>query len=223
MTGNASDLLTSALSNPWLLASWAAIAGFCVVLLVLDLRHRNPEIMGLMRLVWILTVAYSGPLGLALYWTTGRKQIVRDSLWRRGARSTAHCYSGCGLGEIVGLVITVGLLGLTTWWVAAVTFALAYAFGFALTVGPLMQEGVPLKTALWDAFTSESASITVMEVVAIASDIWLSQGAGMAEALFWSSMVVSLSLGLLAAYPVNVLLIRFGVKEGMHSPKEMAH
>ena len=25
-----------------------------------------------------------------------------------------------------------------------------------------------------------------------------------------------------AAYPVNVLLIRFGVKEGMHDPREMA-
>ena len=35
-------------------------------------------------------------------------------------------------------------------------------------------------------------------------------------------MVVSLSLGLLAAWPVNVLLIRFGVKEGMHDPREMA-
>ena len=30
-------------------------------------------------------------------------------------------------------------------------------------------------------------------------------------------------MGLLAAYPVNLLLIHFGIKEGMHSPKEMAH
>ena len=119
-------------------------------------------------------------------------------------------------------MITVGMLSLTTWWVAGVTFVLAYAFGYALTVGPLMQDGVPLKTALWDAFASETASITMMEVVAIGSDIWLSKGASMDQVLFWTSMAVSLSLGLLAAYPVNVLLIRFGVKEGMHSPKEMA-
>ncbi|MEJ1994874.1 MAG: DUF4396 domain-containing protein [Limibacillus sp.] len=216
------ETLTAPLSNPALLIAWVALTAVCLAVLLYDLRVRNPEIMGLMRLVWFLTVFYSGPLGLALYWTTGRKQIRRDSIWRRGARSTAHCYSGCGLGEVVGIMITVGMLSLTTWWVAGVTFVLAYAFGYALTVGPLMQDGVPLKTALWDAFASETASITMMEVVAIGSDIWLSKGATMDQVLFWTSMAVSLSLGLLAAYPVNVLLIRFGVKEGMHSPKEMA-
>ena len=50
--------LQAFLSNPWALGIWAAAAGFCVLLLVRDLRLRNPEIMGLMRLVWILTVAY---------------------------------------------------------------------------------------------------------------------------------------------------------------------
>jgi hypothetical protein len=29
-------------------------------------------------------------------------------------------------------------------------------------------------------------------------------------------------MGLIAAYPVNVILIRLGVKSGMHSPKEAA-
>jgi len=216
------DTLTALLSSPIVLLIWLVITATCLALLLRDLRVMNPEIAGLMRLVWFLTVLYSGVLGLALYWFTGRKQIARDSLWRRGARSTAHCYSGCGLGEILGVVITVGVLSLGTWWVAGITFLLAYAFGYALTVGPLMQEGVPLSTALWDAFASETASITMMEVVAIASDIWLSKGATMDQTIFWTSMAVSLSLGLAAAYPVNVLLIRFGVKERMHSPKEMA-
>ena len=165
---------------------------------------------------------YSGPLGLCGYYYSGRKQIARDSLWRRGFRSVAHCYSGCGAGEIVGVIITVGLLSLGNWWVAGVTFALAYVAGYALTVGPLMEEGVGLKDAMRDAFYSETASITVMEIVAIGTDLWLSQGATMGQALFWSSLVFSLSMGLIAAYPVNVLLIRLGVKEGMHSPREMA-
>ncbi len=39
--------------------------------------------------------------------------------------------------------------------------------------------------------------------------------------VFWGALIISLSMGLLAAYPVNVLLIRFGVKEGMHNPKHM--
>lgn len=44
----------------------------------------------------------------------------------------------------------------------------------------------------------------------------------MGEALFRSSLAFSLTAGLIAAYPVEVLLVRFGVKEGMHDPREMA-
>lgn len=175
-----------------------------------------------MRAVWLLTTLYSGPIGAALYWVTGRKQIARDSLWRRAGRSVAHCYSGCGAGEIVGLVISVGILALGTGWVVATTFAFAYIFGLGLTVGPLMQEGVGLKQALIDGAVSETASIAVMEAVAISVDLWLAGSAGMGDALFWASMAVSLTIGLAAAYPVNAVLIAYGVKEGMHDPREMA-
>ncbi len=206
----------------WLVGLWLAVTIGCVLWLLRDLRTRNPETTGLMRLVWIFTVAYSGPLGLWIYWVTGRKQIARDSVWRRGARSVAHCYSGCGLGEITGLLITVGLLSLGNWWVVGTTFTLAYVAGFALTVGPLMQEGIAPAVALRDAFYSETASITVMEIVAISVDLLLAGTATLGEPLFWSSLIVSLTAGLAAAYPVNVLLIRWGVKEGMHDPREMA-
>jgi hypothetical protein len=176
-----------------------------------------------MKWVWGLTALYSGPLGLAGYDWSGRRQIPRDDLWRRAFRSVAHCYSGCGIGEIVGLVVTVGVLGLSTWWVAAVTFACAYIAGFALTIGPLMQGGEGFRAALRDTLWSETASIGVMEATAIAVDLWLAGAAGLGSARFWASLAVSLSVGLLAAYPVNVLLIRCGIKEGMHSPKAHAH
>jgi len=61
-----------------------------------------------------------------------------------------------------------------------------------------------------------------MELVAIGVDLWLAGNATIGEPLFWSSLVVSLTAGLVAAYPVNVLLIALGVKEGMHSPRELA-
>ena len=35
-------------------------------------------------------------------------------------------------------------------------------------------------------------------------------------------LVVSLTAGLVAAYPANVLLIRAGVKAGLRSPRELA-
>jgi hypothetical protein len=216
------DAIRSFLSDPVTLSVWVALVLASVAWTVLDLRTRNPEMGGLMKLVWVLTVLYSGPLGAFVYVYSGRKQIARDSLPRRAFRSVAHCYSGCGLGEIVGVSVSVGLFAMGQYWVAAVTFACAYTAGFALTVGPLVQEGVGLRRALWDAFLAETPSIVVMEAVAIGVDLWLAGSAGMGDALFWAALAVSLSCGLLAAYPVNILLIRWGVKEGMHDPREMA-
>ncbi len=214
--------LKHAVTNHVVLIVWFIFVALSVATLIYDLLRRNREIVGLMKFVWIFSVVYSGPIGLTIYWLAGRKQISRDSLWRRGWRSTAHCYSGCGGGEIVGVFIAAGLLGLANWWIVGLTFVLAYIAGYALTVGPLMQEGVPLHRALRDALYSETASITVMEIAALGVDRWLAPQARFNDTLFWSSLVVSLTVGLFAAYPVNLLLVHFGIKEGMHDPREMA-
>jgi hypothetical protein len=55
--------------------------------------------------------------------------------------------------------------------------------------------------------------------VAIGVDIWVAGEATMGDVLFWTSLLFSLTMGLLAAYPVNVLLIQLGVKEGMMNPR----
>ncbi|SEM95711.1 protein of unknown function [Roseovarius tolerans] len=211
------------LQSPWFLAAWAVLMVPSLAIVIRDLRMRNAHLMPLMKWVWALTVFYSGPLGLAVYWWSGRKEIAADGQWRRAARSVAHCYSGCGLGEIVGLTLAVGVLAAPTVATALITFAFAYAAGFALTVGPLMQEGTSFGQAARDAVYSETPSITIMEIVAIGVDLTLAGSAGPGQVLFWSSMIVSLSCGLIAAYPVNVILIRLGVKAGMMDPRNTDH
>jgi hypothetical protein len=215
------EALRQFLTNPVVLVVWGTLVALSLGVLIRDLRTSNAMLGSLMNYVWGFTVLYSGPIGLAGYWYSGRAQISHDSLWRRGFRSVSHCYSGCGAGEITGIVIALGLLSLGTRYVALATFALAYVFGYAITMGPLMQEGVPLEEAFADAFYSETASIAVMEIVAIATDLWLAGEATMSDTLFWAALVFSLSVGLLAAYPVNVLLISRDVKEGMMNPAEM--
>lgn len=212
-----------ALSHPAVLTLWIAVMIPSLIWTIYDLSTRNSHLMSLMKLVWGLTVLYSGPLGLLIYLYSGRKEITRDSIWRRGFRSVAHCYSGCGLGEIIGVVITVGIMSTATLTTTIVTFMLAYVIGFALTAGPLIQDGTPVPKALKDAVISETASITVMEITAIAISLLVGQNAGLSEPLFYSSLILSLSCGLLAAYPVNLLLIHFGVKDGMMDPRMTDH
>lgn len=214
--------LQQILTNPVVLLGWGLLVAASLGVLIRDLRANNSGLGSLMKFVWGFTVLYSGPVGLAVYWYSGRSQIRRDSLWRRGFRSVCHCYSGCGAGEVTGVIIALGLLSMENLAVAGTTFAFAYVFGYAMTVGPLVQEGVSFSQAMWDAFLAETPSITVMEVVAIGTDLWLAGEAGLTDVLFWSALVVSLSVGLIAAYPVNVLLIRQGVKEGMMDPRDAA-
>jgi hypothetical protein len=214
------QIIETLLSSPLFVVLWAALMLPSLFLLIRDLRRKNAHLGSLMKLVWGLTVFYSGPLGLAIYWISGRKEISDDALWRRGFRSVAHCYSGCGMGEIVGVLFTVGVFAAGNLITALVTFTLAYLAGVALTVGPLMQDGVEFRAAFKDALISETPSIAVMEIVAISTDLLLAGQATMGDIRFWSSMIVSLTLGLLAAYPVNLLLIRKGIKEGMMDPRD---
>ncbi|MFB6196502.1 MAG: DUF4396 domain-containing protein [Haloplanus sp.] len=215
------EVLKPILSNPMVIGLWALFVVASVGIVRWDIRRYNQALPSMMKGVWTLVVLYSGPFGLLLYWYAGRTQISHDSLWRRGVRSTAHCYSGCGAGEVVGVTLAQGILSLAVGWVAAITFGFAYLFGYALTVGPLMQEGVAFREAAIDALYSETPSITIMEIVAVGADLLLAADTHMGQPLFWMALALSLSLGFVAAFPVNVVLVRFGVKEGMKNPAEM--
>lgn len=208
-----------------LFLAWFGSALVATGIVSVDLYKNQSHLGRLMKIVWVLSTLYAGLIGLGVYWYSGRKEISQDSLWRRGWRSTAHCFSGCGLGEIIGVFVGVQILHLATSSTAALTFGLAYSLGMVLTVGPLMHDGVDLLTAVKDAVYTETASITVMEAVAISIDLWLIQGSssGMLDPFFYLALVVSLLSGFAAAYPVNVLLIKYGVKSGMHNPKHAHH
>ncbi|MFG1496628.1 DUF4396 domain-containing protein [Saccharospirillum sp. HFRX-1] len=214
------EQIQSVLDNWTGLSLWLVLVAACLGWVLYDLRHSNRHIPSMMQWVWALTVLYSGPIGLLCYRYSGRKQIATDSLARKGLRSVAHCYSGCGVGEILGLIISVGLFAFGNIPAAIITFVLAYIFGFALNIGPMMQGGMAFKEAFKGAFFAETISIAVMETVAITTDIYLGGQAGMSDAQFWSSLYISLSLGLFAAWPANILLIYFNIKGGMGDPRE---
>ncbi len=216
------DVLRDFLSSNWVLGIWLTLSVISCSVLLADLRRHNSHIGSMMKAVWFLSVLYSGPLGLLIYYYSGRKQISTDSLWRKGFRSVAHCYSGCGAGEVTGIFIAAGLLSLDNTAVAVITFSFAYVFGYGMTLGPLLQNGVPVKKALIDTFYSDTATIAVMEITAISLDLWLAADATMNQALFWNSLLLSLTVGLVAAYPVNVLLVKLGVKGGMGDPRNTA-
>ena len=90
--------------------------------------------------------------------------------------------------------------------------ALAFVFGYSFTSWPLLRSGLALATVAPIAFASDTASITVMEIVdnAIILVIPGAMDAGVDEPLFWASLAVALAIAWVAAFPVNRYLIARG-------------
>jgi uncharacterized protein DUF4396 len=125
--------------------------------------------------------------------------------------ATVHCLTGCAIGEVLGLVIAtqLGWHDLPSILLAVV---LAFAFGYALTLRPLLASGVAIGAAARLALAADTLSITVMEIVdnAIILAIPGAMAAGIIDPLFWGSLALSLAVAGVAAFPVNRWLIQRG-------------
>jgi hypothetical protein len=125
--------------------------------------------------------------------------------------ATVHCLTGCAIGEVLGLVIAtqLGWHDLPSILLAVV---LAFAFGYALTLRPLLASGVALGAAARLALAADTLSITVMEIVdnAIIVIIPGAMASGIIDPLFWGSLALSLAVAGVAAFPVNRWLIQRG-------------
>ena len=133
------------------------------------------------------------------------------SLNRVAFSATVHCLTGCAIGEVLGMVIGTGL-GWDDLPTIALSVALAFLFGYSLTLRPLLASGLAFAAAARLALAADTLSITVMEIVdnAIMLVIPGAMEAGPRSALFWGSLVVALGIAFVAAFPVNYWLIRRG-------------
>ncbi len=96
-------------------------------------------------------------------------------------------------------------LGWGTFATIALAVALAFFFGYSLTMLPLLRSGLALGRVLPIAFAADTLSITVMEIVdnLIILVIPGAMEAGLASLLFWGSLAFALAVAFVAAFPVN--------------------
>ena len=133
------------------------------------------------------------------------------SLTRSAVQGTLHCLTGCAIGEVLGMVLATAL-GLGNAPSIAISVALAFVFGYSLTLRPVIGAGVPLRSAAGLAFASDTLSITTMEVVDNAFIVLVpgAMAAGLSDVLFWWSLGTSLVIAFFATVPVNRWLIARG-------------
>ncbi len=133
------------------------------------------------------------------------------SVNRLAFQATNHCLTGCGIGEVLGLV-------LATWWgwgdaaSIALAIVLAFFFGYLLTLIPLLRAATAFGVAIGIALAADTLSITTMEIVdnAIILAVPGAMEAGLDNTLFWGSLAFALAAAFVVTVPVNRWLIARG-------------
>ena len=141
----------------------------------------------------------------------GHEGHQAGSGWTTAVRATLHCLTGCAIGEVLGMVIGTALgWGNTPTLILAI--ALAFFFGYALTLRGVMKAGVGLRAALKVALAADTLSIAVMELVDNGVIVlWPgAMDAGLGDPLFWGALAIALAIAFVLTTPVNKWMIGRG-------------
>ncbi|MCW3816307.1 DUF4396 domain-containing protein [Micromonospora sp. DR5-3] len=131
--------------------------------------------------------------------------------WAMAAAATLHCLTGCAIGEVLGMVIGTGI-GLHNGATVVLSIALAFVFGYGLTMRGVLRAGVDVRTALKVALAADTISIAVMELLDNAFMLAVpgAMDAGLTSRLFWTALAASLLVAFLLTTPINRWLISRG-------------
>jgi len=195
--------------------------------------------MRVMEWVWPITCLYTGPLGLVGYRRYGRphseawlrEQGLEEAPTQPGWASTAlgvsHCGAGCTLGDIIAewLVFAIGLTiagkplfpEMIGDYVLAVLLGLAFQY---FAIAPMRDLG--FRQGIVAAAKADILSLTAFEVglfgwMAVQALLIFPAPHGLHpdSPVYWFGMQIGMCLGFATAWPVNVWLIRRGIKEAM--------
>jgi hypothetical protein len=92
------------------------------------------------------------------------KAMRLDELTRHAIKHTVHCLIGCGIGEIVGMLIS-SSLGWHRIGRLPLAIILAFVFGYALTYRSVRQETSSFAEAMRITAATDTVSIATMEFV----------------------------------------------------------
>jgi Domain of unknown function (DUF4396) len=143
--------------------------------------------------------------------TTSPGPEYQATTWASAAQATLHCLTGCAIGEVLGMVVGTAI-GLHNAATVVLSIALAFVFGYALTMRGVLRAGVDLRSAIRVALAADTVSIAVMELVdnAVVVAVPGAMDAGLTSVLFWASLAGSLVVAFLLTTPVNKWMISRG-------------
>ena len=91
---------------------------------------------------------------------------------------------------------------------------LGFVLGFAFGMIPLMRAGFPFSKAFKQVLIAEGLSIAVMETFEVAVQAYTPgvMDAHLSDWVFWKGMLFGLIAGFVAAFPVNYIFVKKGIR-----------
>jgi hypothetical protein len=131
-----------------------------------------------------------------------------DRLTHQAIEHTVHCLIGCGIGEIVGMVIA-SMLGWQRFGRLPLAIILAFAIGYSLTYRGVRKYTASSKEAIKITAATDTVSIATMEAVDNTIE-FLIPNALLVTAIqprFWWGLALSLGIAFVITVPVNRYMI----------------
>jgi hypothetical protein len=219
--------------------AWVSIlvAVVCAVTIAVD-EVRHPQKMWIMNLVWPITALYLSVFALWAYFSLGKNAshdtmsdmdhdaMARNPTWQQTAVATSHCGAGCTLGDIIAefslFALGLTLFGSMLYASFAADLFLAWLLGIAFqyfTIKPM--RNLSAGEALIAALKADTLSILAFEVGLFG---WMALTYFVlfpnphlepTQPLYWFMMQIGMIIGYFTSYPMNSLLVRWGLKEAM--------
>ena len=226
----------------WLVwVSWlslgVAVLSAADILIDIYLRQRRQK-MPVMEAVWPVTALYFGPVASIAYRHWGRPQSSRwlreqgleeppdRPFWTKVAVGVSHCGAGCTLGDIVAewvvFALAFQIAGMALFPEYIADYLLALLFGVAFqyfAIAPM--RGLGFRKGIVQAAKADVLSLTAFEVglfgwMALMALVFFPHPHLHPDSpVYWFGMQIGMVLGFFTAWPVNVWLIRKGIKEAM--------
>lgn len=147
--------------------------------------------------------------------------------WQSVVLSTLHCGAGCTLADLVGewflyfVPVAIGGSLVAGSWVVDYLLALVFGIGFQYAAIRGMEPKTPRSEVVRRAAKADILSLTAWQAGMygwMAVVIFVLNGGAMlprTSLTFWFMMQIAMAFGFVVSLPVNVLLIRKGIKHAM--------
>ena len=226
-------------------AWWLTVLAWCVLslgfigaaVILVDIYVRGfRQRMAVMEVVWPVTALYFGPVAVTGYRMWGRPRSTR---WQAQhgdppdapryvsvALGVSHCGAGCTLGDIIAefavFALGVGIAGTTLGaeYIGDYVLAVVLGVGFQyFAIAPM--RGLNVRDGLVEAVKADVLSLSAFEIglfgwMALTYFVFF-PGPHLHpdDPVYWLLMQVGMIVGFCTAWPINVWLIRKGIKEAM--------